>query len=111
MFASLNPSRGDVFGGISAGIVALPLCLAFGAISGLGPEAGLYGAIAAGILASIFGGTPLLVTGEHAADRKGKPRDRCDWFPYGRRPAGAVGRATPRRLYPLCALSGDLRFH
>jgi SulP family sulfate permease len=63
MLASLVPSRGDVFGGISAGIVALPLCLAFGAASGLGPEAGLYGAIAAGILAAIFGGTPLLVTG------------------------------------------------
>jgi SulP family sulfate permease len=63
MLASLIPSRGDVFGGISAGIVALPLCLAFGAISGLGPEAGLYGAIVAGILAAIFGGTELLVTG------------------------------------------------
>jgi sulfate permease, SulP family len=61
--ASLIPSRGDVFGGISAGVVALPLCLAFGALSGLGPEAGLYGAIAAGILAAIFGGTPILVTG------------------------------------------------
>jgi sulfate permease, SulP family len=63
MLASLVPSRGDVFGGIAAGIVALPLCLAFGAASGLGPEAGLYGAIAGGILAAIFGGTPLLVTG------------------------------------------------
>jgi SulP family sulfate permease len=63
MLASLIPSRGDVFGGISAGIVALPLCLAFGAISGLGPEAGLYGAIAAGILAAIFGGSKVLVTG------------------------------------------------
>src|SRR6202047_3269211 len=62
MLASLVPSRGDVFGGISAGIVALPLCLAFGAASGLGPEAGLYGAIAAGILAAIFGSTPVLVT-------------------------------------------------
>src|SRR3954468_12417464 len=60
---SLIPSRGDVFGGVSAGVVALPLCLAFGAISGLGPEAGLYGAIAAGILAAIFGGSKVLVTG------------------------------------------------
>ncbi len=60
---SLIPSRGDVFGGVSAGIVALPLCLAFGAISGLGPEAGLYGAIVAGILAAIFGGAKVLVTG------------------------------------------------
>jgi SulP family sulfate permease len=63
MLASLIPSHGDVFGGVSAGIVALPLCLAFGAISGLGPEAGLYGAIAAGILAAIFGGSRVLVTG------------------------------------------------
>ena len=63
MLASLIPARGDVFGGVSAGIVALPLCLAFGAASGLGPEAGLYGAIAAGILAAIFGGTPVLVSG------------------------------------------------
>src|ERR1700680_56750 len=63
MFGSLIPSRGDVFGGISAGIVALPLCLAFGSLSGLGPEAGLYGAIAAGILAAIFGGSSVLVTG------------------------------------------------
>ena len=63
MLSSLIPARGDVFGGIAAGIVALPLSLAFGALSGLGPEAGLYGAIAAGILAAIFGGTQVLVTG------------------------------------------------
>ena len=37
--------RGDAFGGITAGIVALPLALAFGVSSGLGPSAGLYGAI------------------------------------------------------------------
>tara|TARA_B110000046_G_C12991762_1_gene398154 strand:- start:428 stop:580 length:153 start_codon:yes stop_codon:yes gene_type:complete len=37
--------KGDVFGGLTAGIVALPLALAFGVTSGLGPEAGLYGAI------------------------------------------------------------------
>lgn len=37
--------KGDAFGGITAGIVALPLALAFGVSSGLGPAAGLYGAI------------------------------------------------------------------
>ena len=36
--------KGDLFGGITAGIVALPLALAFGVSSGLGPSAGLYGA-------------------------------------------------------------------
>jgi SulP family sulfate permease len=44
-------------GGIVAGVVALPLALAFGVQSGLGATAGLYGAIALGILAAIFGGT------------------------------------------------------
>lgn len=41
-----------------AAIIALPLCLAFGVASGLGAAAGLYGAIACGILAAVFGGTP-----------------------------------------------------
>ena len=37
--------KGDAFGGLTAGVVALPLALAFGVSSGLGPSAGLYGAI------------------------------------------------------------------
>ncbi|MBX9568827.1 MAG: SulP family inorganic anion transporter [Candidatus Obscuribacterales bacterium] len=49
---------GDITGGLMGAIVALPLCLAFGVTSGLGPAAGLYGAIACGILAGLFGGTP-----------------------------------------------------
>lgn len=55
--------RGDVFGGITAGIVALPLALAFGVQSGAGAVAGLYGAIALGILAATFGGTSSQVSG------------------------------------------------
>jgi SulP family sulfate permease len=57
------PSRGDLFGGISAGVVALPLCLALGELSGLGPEAGLYGAIALGIVSALLGGAPVLISG------------------------------------------------
>lgn len=55
--------RGDIFGGLTAGIVALPLCLAFGVASGMGAQAGLYGAIALGILAALFGGTQTQVSG------------------------------------------------
>jgi SulP family sulfate permease len=58
--------KGDAFGGITAGIVALPLALAFGVSSGLGPSAGLYGAIFLGFLASIFGGTPTQISGPTA---------------------------------------------
>ncbi len=64
--------RGDIYGGVTAAIVALPLALAFGvaAFSMLGPEyasrgalAGLLGAIYTGFFASLFGGTPAQVTG------------------------------------------------
>ena len=58
-----NNVRGDFFGGVAAGVVALPLALAFGVASGLGPVAGLYGAIATGIIAAVFGGTPAQITG------------------------------------------------
>ena len=55
--------RGDLFGGLTAGIVALPLALAFGEASGAGPIAGLWGAIFVGLFASLFGGTGSQVSG------------------------------------------------
>ena len=55
--------RKDLFGGLGAGVVALPLALAFGVASGLRPAAGLHGAIASGIFAALFGGTPVQVSG------------------------------------------------
>ena len=55
--------KGDVFGGITAGVVALPLALAFGEASGAGPIAGLWGAIFVGFFASLFGGTGAQVSG------------------------------------------------
>jgi sulfate permease, SulP family len=58
--------RGDLFGGVTAGIVALPLALAFGAQTELGAIAGLYGAIAVGLFASLFGGTPVQISGPTA---------------------------------------------
>jgi SulP family sulfate permease len=60
---SKNTLRGDLFGGITAGIVALPLALAFGVQSGMGAAAGLYGAIGLGIFAALFGGTNTQVSG------------------------------------------------
>lgn len=55
--------RGDIFGGLTAGIVALPLALAFGVASGAGPASGLYGAIALGLFAAVFGGTRTQISG------------------------------------------------
>ena len=58
-----NSIKGDLFGGLTAGIVALPLALAFGVSSGAGAAAGLYGAIAIGLFAALFGGTPTQISG------------------------------------------------
>lgn len=55
--------RGDFLGGITTGVVALPLALAFGEASGLGPIAGVWGAIILGFLAAAIGGTPTLISG------------------------------------------------
>lgn len=55
--------RGDIFGGLTAAVVALPLALAFGVSSGAGPIAGLYGAICVGFFAAVFGGTGSQVSG------------------------------------------------
>ncbi|MFK7830378.1 MAG: SulP family inorganic anion transporter [Congregibacter sp.] len=59
----LSHLRGDIYGGLTAGVVAIPLALAFGVASGLGPMAGMYGAIFVGFFAALFGGTPTNVSG------------------------------------------------
>ncbi len=59
----LQSFRGDLFGGVTSAVVGLPVSLGFGVASGLGPLAGLYGAIAAGFFAAVFGGTRSQITG------------------------------------------------
>ena len=59
----LDNIRGDIYGGLTAAVVALPLALAFGVASGTGPMAGLYGAIFVGFFASLCGGTPAQISG------------------------------------------------
>jgi len=60
---SFDHLRGDIYGGLTAAVVALPLALAFGVASGAGPVAGLYGAVFVGFFAALFGGTPAQVSG------------------------------------------------
>ncbi|QNI92016.1 MAG: SulP family inorganic anion transporter [Synechococcus sp. YX04-3] len=54
--------KGDVFGGLTAAVIALPMALAFGIASGAGAAAGLWGAVIIGLVASLFGGTPTLIS-------------------------------------------------
>ena len=59
----LDTLRGDLFGGVTAAVVGLPVALAFGVASGLGAIAGLYGAITVGFFAAVFGGTRSQISG------------------------------------------------
>ena len=64
-----NNLRGDAFGGLTAAVIALPMALAFGIAVGnasgvpeVGAAAGLWGAVIIGLVASLFGGTPTLIS-------------------------------------------------
>src|SRR5689334_3985231 len=58
---------GDLGAGITVGIVALPLAMAFAIASGMKPEAGIYTAIIAGFYVSILGGTRVQIGGPAGA--------------------------------------------
>ncbi|KAB1650507.1 SulP family inorganic anion transporter [Pseudoclavibacter endophyticus] len=59
--------KGDLVAGVTVGIVALPLALGFGVSSGVSAEAGLVTAIVAGMLAAVFGGSNVQVSGPTGA--------------------------------------------
>ena len=66
-FTSLTTNiQGDILAGITVGIIALPLALAFGEISQLGPIAGVWGAIVGGIIGGLFGGCMVGISGPTA---------------------------------------------
>jgi SulP family sulfate permease len=57
----------DVGAGLTVGVVALPLAMAFAIASGLKPEAGLFTAIIAGLLISLLGGSRVQIGGPAGA--------------------------------------------
>jgi SulP family sulfate permease len=59
--------RADVVAGATVGVVALPLALAFGITTGMGAQAGLVTAIVAGLVAAVFGGSSVQVSGPTGA--------------------------------------------
>lgn len=64
---SFKKFSADLIAGLSVGIIALPLAIAFGIASGVKPEQGLYTAIIAGFLISFFGGSRVQVGGPTGA--------------------------------------------
>ncbi len=64
---SKNQFVKDIVAGIIVAIIALPLSIALAIASGVGPEVGLYTAVAAGFLISLFGGSRVQIAGPTAA--------------------------------------------
>jgi SulP family sulfate permease len=64
---SRDKFAGDIIAGITVGLVALPLAMAFAIASGVPPEAGLYTAVVAGFLISAFGGSLTQIGGPTGA--------------------------------------------
>ena len=64
---SRNQFVKDLISGIIVAIIALPLSIALALASGVGPEEGLYTAIIAGFLISLFGGSQVQIAGPTAA--------------------------------------------
>src|ERR1700749_1531979 len=57
----------DLVAGVTVGLVALPLAMAFGIASGVTPQAGLYTAVVAGFLISALGGSRTQIGGPTGA--------------------------------------------
>src|SRR5215472_3735666 len=57
----------DLVAGVTVGIVALPLAMAFAIASGVKPEAGIFTAVIAGFIISAFGGTKVAIGGPTGA--------------------------------------------
>src|SRR5579859_7719244 len=64
---SLRDFSHDLGAGITVGLVALPLAMAFGIASGVTPQAGLYTAVVAGFLISALGGSRVQIGGPTGA--------------------------------------------
>ncbi len=65
---TIKTLKNDILAGITVAIVALPLALAFGVVSGAGAIAGLYGAIILGFIAALLGGVAVQVSGPTGPD-------------------------------------------
>ncbi|MCL4843124.1 MAG: STAS domain-containing protein [Bryobacteraceae bacterium] len=57
----------DLIAGVTVGLVALPLAMAFGIASGVTPQAGIYTAIVGGLIVSLFGGSKIQIAGPTGA--------------------------------------------
>ena len=86
---AVGPFARDVVAGVTVGLVALPLAMAFAIASGLTPQAGIYCAIVTGFIISALGGSTLP---DRRADRRLRRRRRGHRRAIRRRAACSCAR-------------------
>src|SRR5699024_11982680 len=62
-----NDLKNDLIAGITVGVVAIPLAMAFAIASGVNPEYGIYTTIIAGLIVALFGGSRFQIAGPTGA--------------------------------------------
>ena len=104
----IAPQR-DLIAGITVGVVALPLALAFGITSGLGAAAGLITAVVAGTVAAVFGEATWQVRANGCHDRRLWCRSWPEYGPTGFWSACSQGYCSSSWRWPgsgaMCASS------
>jgi MFS superfamily sulfate permease-like transporter len=66
--AGIGPTfTADLIAGVTVGLVALPLAMAFAISSGMPPQAGIYTAVATGFVVSALGGSMVQIGGPTGA--------------------------------------------
>lgn len=62
-----NDLKNDLVAGVTVGVVAIPLAMAFAIASGVKPEYGIYTTIIAGLIVALFGGSRFQIAGPTGA--------------------------------------------
>ena len=109
----------NIVAGVIVGVVALPLAMAFAIATGAKPEQGLYTAIIAALVVSLFGGSRVQIAGSHRRLRRRPRRHRQPVrvggsptrHPDGRRHPDRDGPAPDGRDHPLHPCPGDRGIH
>ena len=121
MTYDLHTLRGDIFGGVTAAVVALPVALAFGVASGPGRAAGMYSAISVGFFRRRIRRYAVPDFRSHGANdrchggHRHQPRHQFVRSPdggcHGGTAAGSPGRIADRPLRGLHAACRHFRIH
>ena len=74
--------KNDVLSGLTVALALVPEAVAFAFVARVDPLVGLYAAFMVGLLTSIFGGRPGMISGARSEERRVGKECRSRWSPY-----------------------------